>query len=229
MAIYNWDGNLVEGTVGTTVAMYYDTVRIMSDVWGTGLYGVYFNKELGKFQIVGADTYEYHSNGKAKVEIDGGEDILMAGVKALYKDHYDMIAYGYADQVASQIAKGDTVKVVSGRNGKGAVGKVVVVMEKPYGMGYRSVMMKKFGIALDDETIEVAAANGKVYKNYKNMVWVWARNVEKVFEVNEAEKHEYSKTNALARVRDYLRKIGKNTAEIAKIMTDLETKVLETV
>jgi hypothetical protein len=47
-------------------------------------------------------------------------------------------------------------------------------------MGYRSTVEDKLGIATSEVKIKVPAANGRVYDNYRDVVWVWARNCELV-------------------------------------------------
>lgn len=45
-------------------------------------------------------------------------------------------------------------------------------------MGYRGRYEWKLCVALDDSMVEVRAANGKIYNNYANVIWVWARNCQ---------------------------------------------------
>ena len=85
-----------------------------------------------------------------------------------------------AQNEARTMVKGSVVKVVSGRTAKGVEGPVVVVIQRPYGMGYRANMENKFAIATSDVMVDFAAKNGKVYKNHRDVVWVWARNCELV-------------------------------------------------
>jgi hypothetical protein len=85
---------------------------------------------------------------------------------------------GIASTEAEVPTKGRMVRVVRGKTGKGSEGKVVVSIERPYGMGYRTSYENKLGIALDDEMTTYVAKNGKTYPTHKNMIWVWARNCE---------------------------------------------------
>jgi hypothetical protein len=85
-----------------------------------------------------------------------------------------------AELAAKRIEKGCIAKVVKGKNGVGTVGKVVVVMSATYGMGWRSSVEKKLGIATSDVTFKKALPNGKVVDAHKDMVWVWARNAVRV-------------------------------------------------
>ena len=93
--------------------------------------------------------------------------------------------------IAARIEKGCTIKVVKGRKvPKGTVGKVVVTMMQEAGWWnhHRSTALK-LGVATSDVMIEVVARNGKVYKNHRDMVWVWSYNCERqdVVPVDEAE------------------------------------------
>ena len=84
-----------------------------------------------------------------------------------------------ANAVAADPAvKGRVVKVVSGRKAKGTVGKVVVIMDAFYGMGYRGYTTKKLGIATSPVMVEKVMPNGKVFMNHRDMEWVWAKNCE---------------------------------------------------
>jgi hypothetical protein len=85
-----------------------------------------------------------------------------------------------AAREAQKIVKGSVVKVVSGRTGKGTEGLVAVSIIRPYGMGYRASMEDKIAIATSEVMIDVPGRDGKVYKNYRDVVWVWARNCRRV-------------------------------------------------
>ena len=67
--------------------------------------------------------------------------------------------------------------MVSGRQNQGIQGKVAVIIERAYGMGYRSSLENKLGIATSEVTVDKRVGN-KVYKNYRDIVWAWARNCE---------------------------------------------------
>ena len=110
--------------------------------------------------------------------------------------------------------RGREVRVVKGRDKsvKGSVGKVVVVKEMQYSMGYRSSVAPKLGIALDDVMVEVVR-NGKTYTNYKNMIWVWAHNCEVV---NPTPDAEYAVKCALSRTESYMRSLKDQIARSIK-------------
>jgi hypothetical protein len=57
-------------------------------------------------------------------------------------------------------------------------------------------MATKVGIATSDEKVQVAASNGRVYENYKDVTWAWAMNCELV------EVPEIDLQSAKERARD---------------------------
>lgn len=155
--------------------------QIMSDIWGSEKFARYWNDKTGKPEFVSLDVcdYQYMYGDKVHAEVDitpeAREALFNYEVKKL---HLSLI--GDAEQEALRIRKGAIAEVVSGRNGKGSRGKVVVVMTAPYGMGYRSVMMEKYGIATSDVTYKKALSNGKVVDAHQDMVWAWAKNCKRV-------------------------------------------------
>lgn len=157
------------GGEGSTVWVGYRTVQIMSDEWEQSFSASYVDE-------VGRIVYRYF--------ISSGEvDATNEAKQRAYDYLYQICLTSRTDEALSEarrIVKGSEVKVVSGRTAKGTVGKVVVDIIRPYGMGYRANMEHKLGIATSEEKVKVAAANGKVYENYKDMIWVWARNCELV-------------------------------------------------
>ena len=78
-------------------------------------------------------------------------------------------------------------------------------MQKPYQTGYRANLELKLGIATSDVKVKVAAANGKIYDNYRDMVWVWARNCDlvEVPEINLEEVKERAANATEWIVRSY--------------------------
>lgn len=162
---------------------YYDNnYRVMSDIWGTAHWAVVWNTEHNKPEHILLRVNDMGWDMDASVVVDATPDVLMA-----YHNYEYNRAYQYqfekmkssAEAEARAIHKGDEVKVVSGRRDKGLQGKVVVKIDALYGMGYRASREWKLGIATSDEKVQVWR-NGKVYENYKDISWVWARNVEKV-------------------------------------------------
>jgi ribosomal protein L24 len=155
----------------------------MSDVWGQADYALYWDEVEQKPKNVCLDTWEYHDRRDPETastaEVDATDEVR-AKYRQYLIDREVESRVNSAKAQALRPTKGSIVKVVSGKTAKGQQGKVVVVLQKPYGMGYRSVMENKLGVATSDEMVDYAHPNGKVYQNHKDMIWVWARNVEVV-------------------------------------------------
>lgn len=175
---YDKEGNANKVTytegVGTTLYITNESEQVMSDIWEWVTKAYYWDRA---------------SKTLKSAWVDGGVVVVDANFAALESEMYDaFFAKEYAaglsaaenDSLMPDV-RGREVKVTGGRDKslKGKIGKVVVVMEKMYGMGYRGVLRNKLGIALDDEKVSVER-NGRVYENYKNMIWVWAHNCEVV-------------------------------------------------
>ena len=161
--------------VGTTLKVTYKTYQVMSDVWEQGLYAEYWDEEKGCVET--ADWIDSDS------KVDATPDVIAKAESWLYDRKYQFSFQkrkAYEEQEARRIAKESRVRVVSGRTSKGAEGKVVVVFQRSYGMGYHSTVEDKLGIATSEVKVKVKAANGRVYDNYRDVVWVWARNCERV-------------------------------------------------
>jgi hypothetical protein len=163
---------------GTTLYVGNRDTRIMSDVWGTEYYALYWDAESKSVKHAHLDTYEWtRSNdgySQANATVDATEEVWKQ-VENFYIDQYLEQYRGEALREAGRIVKDSIVKVVSGRYSKGSVGKVVVVLERAYGMGYRSTIEHKLGIATSEVMVD-KIVNGKVYRNYRDIVWAWARN-----------------------------------------------------
>ena len=157
--------------VGATLRVYNDYIRVMSDEWALATMATYWDDVAGKIKTA---TW-----CKAGTKVDATPEVLEKVEKFLYENALQE-AIEKAKDEALVIGKGDTVKVVKGRQGKGVTGKVVVQIQRAYGMGWKSEMRTKVGIATSEEKIMVPAANGKVYENYKDITWAWVMNCELV-------------------------------------------------
>lgn len=155
---------------GATLKKYMGSVQVFFDEWASALHATYWDEETQSIRTL---------SDVESVTIDATPEVKEK-VKAFLYAHARETAIERLSQEAAEIRKGSVVKVTSGRSDKGAVGKVVVMIDRPYKMGWKSVMAKKLGIATSDVMIKVPAANGKVYENHKDMVWAWARNVNLV-------------------------------------------------
>ena len=192
---------------GATLKVETGSVRIMSDVWGTEECATYWDETSGSIRTATLGVWEY-SPGEAANRGSATVDATPE-VKAKVREYLFNLALEKAVNEAKNIAarpvKGSVVKVVSGRSGKGTVGPIVVDITRPYGMGYRSSLERKFAIATSDRKVKVAAANGKVYENFADVIWVWARNVELV-ETPEIDMNEVTSralANAESKMRAY--------------------------
>lgn len=152
--------------------------QIMSDIWDTEYYAEYWDENTQSVKEVG--LYCANESGewerKSYATVDATPEVWEKVEKYYFERELASLKRN-AEKEAQRIIKGSEVKVTGGRQNKGAEGVVVVVLERPYGMGYRSVMMEKYGIATSDVMID-RVVNGRVYKNHKDMVWAWSRNCE---------------------------------------------------
>ena len=183
--------------VGATLKVWQGSIQVMSDVWETTTYATYWDEALGRLQ-----TVEWVKTGT----VDATPEVLEKVKSFLYQTELQT-AVAKAEREALTITKGSVVKVTKGRNAKGTVGKVAVMIERPYQMGWKSSMATKLGIATSDEKVKVAAANGKVYENYKDVTWAWAMNCElvEVPSINMQEAQERAENGAAWKFKDLYR------------------------
>lgn len=152
--------------VGTTLKSYYKDVQVMSDVWDCAQHAQFWNEETQTVQ-----TFAWVKDPVVDVTEEVKEKVKAWVYKnALYKALYD------AECEAKKFVLGSEVEVVSGKTAKGLKGKIAVMIDRPYSMGYRSHMEKKLAIPTSDVKVMVPGRNGRVYENYRDVVWVWARN-----------------------------------------------------
>ena len=189
---YTADSKYVTETVtvgeGATLKVWRDSIQVMSDMWEMGTLATYWDETEGRIQ-----TIQWVKEGK----VDATPEVLAQVKQCLYNNALES-AIAQAKREARTIVKGSVVKVVKGRGDKGTVGKVVVAIERPYRMGYRATQATKLGIATSDVKVKVAAANGKVYENYKDVTWAWAMNCElvEVPAINKDEVMERARNDA---------------------------------
>lgn len=162
--------------VGRSLYVANETVQIMSDVWDTETF-LYSIRDDGTLQ---RDCVHYcDSQENPTYEIDATPEAFELHRAYCEARQYETLVANTDAEYANPAHKGRVVTVTKGRNTpKGVVGKVVVVIERPYGMGYRSVMRPKLGIATSPKMVEKVMPNGKVFQNHADMVWVWAHNCE---------------------------------------------------
>lgn len=175
---YEYVDIIKEFAHGCVIKVGSRDVRIMSDVWDTEVYAQYWDeksqsiKDIGLYIAYEGDKWSKNSHA----EVDATDEVWALVEDFYFKKELETLRAN-ATREANRIVKGSQVKVTSGRFNKGAEGKVIVVMEKYYGMGYRGTLENKLGIATSDVMVD-KVVNGRVFKNHKDMVWAWARNCE---------------------------------------------------
>ena len=164
--------------VGRSLYVASEVVQIMSDVWEdhTFLYSVRDDGTLARDCI---GYYDQKEEDRPQWTIDADATAFELYRAKQEADKYESLVYNTNADYANPAVKGRIVKITKGRNTpKGVVGKVVVIIERPYGMGYRSSMRQKLGIATSAKMVDKVMPNGKVFKNHADMIWVWAHNCE---------------------------------------------------
>jgi len=181
--LYTADRDLNENRYeGAVLAKIVDhSYRIMSDIWGTADFALVWDEASNGPKQVCVNVYDMNPSSWHPVEIvvDATEEVRAKYLNWLENRKFETLV-GDAEIAARVVGKGSIAKVVKGKSGKGTIGKVVVAMDASYGMGWRARQMKKFAIATSDVQVEKALRNGKVAKVYRDVVWAWSCNVERV-------------------------------------------------
>ena len=174
--------------VGSTVRVWSDYAQVWSDQWAQTTFASYWDNDLEALQ-----TLEFIDSA----EVDATPEVLEKVKAKLYALALDK-ALEDAKAKALEIEDGSMVEVKKGRQSKGVIGKVVVKIVRPYRMGYRSTAMTKLGIATSEAKVKVAGRNGKIYENYKDVVWAWVCNCEllQVPDIDMEEVKDRAKTQA---------------------------------
>ncbi len=155
--------------------------RIMSDVWGTADFALVWDEATASPKQVLVNVYDMNPESwhPVQITVDATDEI-----REKYNQWKINLEFQRRVRIAEsevlRIEKGCIVKVVSGKIGKGTIGKVVVQMQASYGMGYRASVENKLGVATSDVTFKKALPNGRVVDAHRDMVWVWQRNCERV-------------------------------------------------
>jgi hypothetical protein len=163
--------------VGRSLFVCSETVRVMSDVWENHMV-LHSVTDDGNISTCSVSGWYGQKEGEGNTfEIDATEEAYKLYRDRCYKLAYERRLADATAAVQNPAVEGRVVKVVSGRTAKGTVGKVIVVMDGTYGMGYHgSVRMKKLGIATSPVMVEKVMPSGKVFMNHRDMVWVWSKN-----------------------------------------------------
>ena len=177
----NWEGAVLK-------VVHDQNYRIMSDVWGSADWATVWDEATASPKQVLVNVYDMNGPDwkPTQITVDATDEIREKYKHWMINVQYERLLEMEQARV-HQIEKGAIAKVVKGKNGKGTVGPVVVVMDATYGMGYRSSVEKKLAIATSDVKVKKALRNGKVAEVYRDVVWVWARNVERedIAEINQ--------------------------------------------
>ena len=173
------DKGRVTSHVGRSLYVASETVRVMSDVWEDSLFLYSVRDDGGLDRDCVGSYYDEKPEDRATWTIDANAEAFELYRARQEADQYETLVHNTNADYANPAVKGRVVKVTKGRNTpKGLVGKVVVVIMRPYGMGYHSVVKPKLGIATSAKMVEKVMPNGKVFQNHADMVWVWAHNCE---------------------------------------------------
>ena len=170
--------SVVTEFVGSSVYAQNETEQVMSDVWETHLVLTSIDAEGNLRENSVAGWYGMRDEDRPEWTIDANTEAFERYRKKQHDSYYERLVQLAQYNAQDPAIKGRVIKVVCGRTSKGAVGKVVVVLDRPYRMGYRSVMSKKLGIATSPRKTVVQGKYGKTFENYADMIWVWAQNCE---------------------------------------------------
>lgn len=192
--------------VGTTLNIYDDHIQVMSDEWASTTYATYWDDEAQK--VCSCPWVD-------KAEVDATPEVW-AKVRQFAFNNALEYAVERAKIGVAEMKKGDKIKVVRGRDGKGIEGTIAIIIARPYRTGYRSNLEQKFGIATSDRKVKVAAANGKIYDNFADITWAWERNCQLVSipEINMDECNEQANAQAERQIQTF-RTTGKRNRKIA--------------
>lgn len=187
----------VDAFKGATIRTWFDSVRIMSDVWETYKHALVWNTIEQKPETIILFHGEKSDLHTRSATADATEEVMEAYRQYLIQCKVETLRNDEKDRIQRQLS-GKTVKVVRGRKDQGKVGKVVFTKQMPYQMGYRTIMKDKLCIALDDRTVKVKGNYGKVFDRYVNTAWVWASNVDIV----NPEQYQSSDAELLKRATE---------------------------
>lgn len=170
----NWEGAVLK-------VEHDQNYRIMSDVWGSADWATVWDEATASPRKILVNVYDMQPSGWRPVQItvDATDEIRDKYKQWLINLEFKRLLDLEENRVR-EIEKGAIAKVVKGKNGKGTVGPVVVKMNATYGMGWRASVEPKLAIATSDVKVKKPLRNGKVMEVYRDVVWVWARNCQRV-------------------------------------------------
>lgn len=197
---WNADGkSVIERQVkyeGATIRAWQDTVQVMSDMWELMLHVEVWD-EAEQRAIVLMEPAAY--------VVDATPEVLAKYLTWYGEQRFEYYQGLFARRMVAEAlrpVKGDKVRVVRGKvkaPDPKAFYPIVVSMDAPYNTGWKSVIKRKFAIALSDKKAPRTGKNGKVYDSYVDLLWVWEQNVE--LETADARRAE-AEAKATERAKD---------------------------
>lgn len=198
---------------GATIRAWTASVQVMSDLWELMLHVEVWD-EAEQRSIILMEP--------AAFVIDATPEVLTKYLQYYGKQQFEYYKGLFERQAVAEALrpqKGDKVRVARGKvkaPDPNAFYPVVVSMEAPYNTGWKSVIKRKFAIALSDKKAPRTARNGKVYDSYVDLLWVWEQNVELEDAAArraeaEAKAAERAKDVALRETSAMIEKIQKST------------------
>ena len=120
--------------VGRSLYAAEKTVQVMSDIWEQHLvlHSVAEDGHIVENSVAG------WSGEKPEWSVDATEEAFEAHRAYREEYHYNSLVAEMEKRVANPAVKDQVVKVVRGRRAVGTIGRVVVIMERPYNMGWQS-------------------------------------------------------------------------------------------
>lgn len=162
------------GFQGATLRAYTDTIQVMSDIWETFQFVTVWDEA--------SQSAETIMDPKAYV-VDATPEVIQKFLESYGAQQYEFFlsqSIGQYTKDVLQLKKDDMVVVTQGKTKPPKPGAypIVAVIQSSYKLGWKSIPMRKFGLALSDKKAPVTASNGKTYDRFVDVIWVWERNVE---------------------------------------------------
>ena len=214
MTIFKTDDNTkveveIEAARGTTLYVGSRSIRIMFSVWDTEQFAKYWDRDAQKVVDVSLSYGGHEMIRPGTATVDVTDDVWAEVYKSLLPAFSEIIARDMVTAIRERpIEKGEVVRVIGGRTGKGVVGPVVIAMDAVYKQGWKSNMERKFAIATSDRKGTAIGKNGRVYTDsYLDLVWVWSRNVERASDIPHPDLADVAQ-RAEARALSHMKAMG---------------------
>ena len=153
--------------VGTTLALHWNSTRVMSDVWESLPYATVLDPADGAVKVVWRGTGPAEVDATPEALAAANVWLLAAAAKAR-KNRWD-IRVGDAVSAAKSVAKGKTVVVVKGRKvPKGTTGEVFWIGEGDF--GFRAGLKDAAGTVHWTANSNLEVVNPDEYFDYDEFV-----------------------------------------------------------